>query len=51
MGDYHIGAMRCYLAAGDKSKAREHMSILRANYAGTNLIERANREAAEGGLY
>jgi TolA-binding protein len=50
-GDYHIGAMRCYLAAGDKDKAREHMDYIRENYEGTSLLQRANREAAEGGLY
>ncbi len=51
IGDYHLGAMRCYLAAGDKEKAREHMDVIQESYAGTTLLDRANREAAEGGLY
>ena len=51
VGDYHVGAMRCYLAAGDKEKAKEHLDVIRENYPETALLQRADREAAEGGLY
>jgi TolA-binding protein len=50
-GDYHLSAMRCYLAAGNKEKAQEHLTVLRDTFRGTQLAERANRQAAEGGLY
>jgi TolA-binding protein len=51
IGDYHLSAMRCFLAAENKDKASEHLNVLRDSFPGTQLAERANRRAAEGGLF
>ncbi|HOD66701.1 MAG TPA: tetratricopeptide repeat protein [candidate division Zixibacteria bacterium] len=41
--DYHTGAMRNYLAAGQVDKAREELDSLRDKYAGTEIYNRAAR--------
>jgi tetratricopeptide (TPR) repeat protein len=35
VGDYHLGAVRNYLSAGDENSARTHVEALQADFAGT----------------
>lgn len=42
-GDYHLGAMRNYLLAGDVESARPHLEKIEQDFAGTPLAQRATR--------
>ncbi len=47
VGEYHFGAMRCYLQLGDKAKAQTSLEQVTATSPGTSLETRAKRYHAE----
>lgn len=47
VGDFRMGAMRSYLAAGRLAEAREQLTKIEADFANTELAQRAARLYAE----
>ncbi len=46
-GDYELGAVRNYLAAGDIAQAEQRQAVLEENHAGTDWARQATRLLAE----
>ncbi len=42
-GDYHLGAMRNFLLVGEVDRARPHLDSIEANFANSQLAQRATR--------